>query len=106
MMSNIRRSSTMFRTEPLAMQLEDLIRAARESAALEEFDSDSFRAPLERIVAGISARSEGEQIAAALRPEMVGALANRLRVADWLRRHPGLADAPLDVPIIVMGMPR
>jgi len=29
-----------------------------------------------------------------------------LRVADYLRRHPELENAPLDVPIIVMGMPR
>jgi hypothetical protein len=88
------------------MQVDDLIRAARESARLEEFDGDSFRAPLERIVAGIHARPECDRIAAALRPEMIAALANRLRVADWLRRHPELREAPLDVSIVVMGMPR
>jgi hypothetical protein len=88
------------------MNAEDLIRAARERTGLEEFDSDSFREPLELIVAEIDARPERDTIAGALRDEMTGALANRLRVADYLRRHPELADAPLDVPIIVMGMPR
>ena len=88
------------------MRAEELIAAARARTGLRDFDSDSFREPLERMVAGIDARSERDRIAASLGPEMIGALANRLRVADYLRQHPELLDAPLDVPIIVMGMPR
>jgi hypothetical protein len=88
------------------MKTEELIRAAQQRTGLEEFDSDSFREPLELMVAEIDARPERDSIANALRDEMVGALANRLRVADHLRRHPEQGDAPLDVPIIVMGMPR
>ena len=61
------------------MQVEELIRAAQERTGLEEFDSDSFREPLELMVAGINARSERDHIAAALGPEMIDALANRLR---------------------------
>jgi hypothetical protein len=88
------------------MKAEELIAAARERTGLAEFDSDSFREPLARMVAGIASRPERDRIAASLGPEMIGALANRLRVADYLRQHPELANAPLDVPIIVMGMPR
>jgi hypothetical protein len=88
------------------MQVEELIRTARERTGLEEFDSDSFREPLELMVSGIDARRERDQITAALSEEMVNALANRLRVADYLRKRPELQSAPLDVPIIVMGMPR
>jgi len=88
------------------MQADELIRAAQQSTKLEEFDSDSFREPLEILVAGINARSERDQITEALTPDLVNHLANRLRVADYLRQHPELLDAPLDVPIIVMGMPR
>jgi Sulfotransferase family len=88
------------------VRVEELIAAARERTGLAEFDSDSFREPLARMVAGIESRPERDRIAASLGPEMIGALANRLRVADYLRQHPELANAPLDVPIIVMGMPR
>jgi len=88
------------------MKADELISAARERTGLEEFDSDSFREPLALLIEGIHAREEREQIEAALREEMVQALSNRLRVADHLRQHPELEDAPLDVPIIVMGMPR
>ncbi len=88
------------------MQGEELISAAQERTGLEEFDSDSFREPLELMVAGINARRERDQIATALSEEMINALANRLRVTDYLRQNPELKGASLDVPIIVMGMPR
>jgi hypothetical protein len=92
--------------DAMSARVEELVGAARERTGLAQFDSDSFREPLERMVAGIDARSERDRITAALGPEMIGALANRLRVADYLRQHPELQGAPLDVPIIVMGMPR
>jgi hypothetical protein len=84
-----------------------LIEAARRKTGLSEFDELSFREPLEMLVAGIEARgAQAEAIAGALESEIVGQLANRLRVADHLRRNPELLEAPLDVPLVVMGMPR
>jgi len=88
------------------MKADELIQAAQQRTGLERFDSDSYREPLELIVAEIDARPERETIAGALQEEMTAALANRLRVDDYLRQHPELDDTPLDVPIIVMGMPR
>jgi len=89
------------------MQVEQLIRAAQERTGLKEFDSDSFREPLEILVASMNARDDySEQGRESMRGELVSHLSNRLRVADYLRRHPELIDAPLDVPIVVMGMPR
>jgi hypothetical protein len=90
----------------MSIQAEELIRAAQERTGLESFDSDSFREPLGLIVEGIEARPERDEIAESLREEMVNALSNRLRVADYLRQHPEIEDAPLEVPLIVMGMPR
>ncbi len=88
------------------MQAEQFVEMAREKTGLGDFDSDSFMEALEVLVKGIQARPEHERIFAALQDEMVNALANRLRVADYLRQHPELEDAPIEAPIIVMGMPR
>jgi hypothetical protein len=88
------------------MQAEELIRAAQERTGLEEFDSDSFREPLDFMVRCINARPKRDQISEALRPEIVNALVNRLRVTDYLHQHPELEQAPIEAPIIVMGMPR
>lgn len=89
------------------MQADDLIRAAQKRTGLEEFDSDSFREPLELLIAGMNARSDySESGLETMRNEFVSHLSNRLRVADYLRQHPELEDAPLETPLIVMGMPR
>jgi hypothetical protein len=40
------------------MQVEEVIRAAQKRTGLEAFDSDSFREPLELLVAGVNARSD------------------------------------------------
>jgi len=88
------------------MEADALIDAARERTGLEHFDSDSFREPLGCMLSGIATRPERDRIAQTLGPEMIAALANRLRVVDHLRRHPELEDTPVDVGVVVMGMPR
>jgi Sulfotransferase family len=89
------------------MQIEELIRAAQENTGLKEFDSDSFREPLEILVSSMSARDDySETGRETLRSEIVNHLSNRLRVADYLRQHPELQGAPLVEPVIIMGMPR
>jgi hypothetical protein len=89
------------------MEIEELIRAAQEATGLKEFDSDSFREPLEILVASLNARDDySERGRETMRGEMLSHLSNRLRVADYLRQHPELQSAPLDEPVIIMGMPR
>jgi hypothetical protein len=89
------------------MKTAELIRAARERTGLEQFDSDSFLEPLELLVRGVNERTDyTERGLETLSGEFVNHLSNRLRVADYLRQHPELLDAPLEVPIVVMGMPR
>ena len=88
------------------MQADELIEAAQKEAGLTEFDSDSFREPLEFMLRCIEQRPERDAIHQSLDPQFVEALVNRLRVADHLRQHPELEDAPIESPVIVMGMPR
>lgn len=88
------------------MNTAQLISLAQEKTGLTKFDSDSFLEPLEQLLNGIAARPEHEQIFAALKDELVASLSNRLRVTDYLNRHPELADAPIEDPVIIMGMPR
>lgn len=88
------------------MQAEQFIELAQQQTGLTEFDSDSFREPLNELLAGINERSERESILGRLNDEIVAALANRLRVTDYLKQHPEIEDSPIEAPIIVMGMPR
>jgi hypothetical protein len=37
---------------------------------------------------------------------LVAALANRLRIEDWIAQHPEILDAPIEKPMFVFGLPR
>ncbi|BBY79080.1 sulfotransferase family protein [Mycolicibacterium pulveris] len=40
----------------------------------------------------------------ALRQNMIGGLANRLKVMDWVRQHPEVAAEPVGAPLVVIGL--
>jgi hypothetical protein len=89
------------------VRADDIIQKARERAGLEQFDSDSFRAGLEIAVAAVDAKTTRRPESAAwFENQFIGALANRLKVADHVRRHPALLDRPVERPIIIIGLPR
>lgn len=89
------------------MSPDDLIDAARERTGLEEFDSESFREGLEVLIAGMQNRNDyTERGRAGLAADFGRHLDNRLRVSDYLRRHPEVLEAPIEAPIVIMGMPR
>jgi hypothetical protein len=82
-----------------------LIAAACEQTGLDDFGGDSFREGL--AVYCDSAGSEARLNpfgAAAVPGGIVAALSNRLRVADWIKRHPEVANERIEAPIVVAGM--
>jgi Sulfotransferase family len=89
------------------LQVDQIIQRARDVAAINEFNSESFREGLEIIVGDIN-RSRGLPDAgrAALEQIYVTQLVTRLKTDDWLRRNPQHLDVPIEKPVFVMGMPR
>ncbi len=84
-----------------------LVTEAQRRTGLIDFDSDSFLEPLGLLVEGVNSR--GRDKAAyreRLREQYIRLLCNRLKITDHLRQYPEISAAPLDVPVIVMGMPR
>ena len=85
----------------------DLIDRARTATGLADFGGDGFREGLERLVAALAGEARlnptGE---AALTAQIVDLLGQRLRVAEWYRRHPGIADERIVAPLIGLGLPR
>jgi hypothetical protein len=85
----------------------DLLEAARQQTGLEDFGDDSFREGLEVLVGAL--RDEARLNAAGegfLYPRIIGHLSQRLQIEDWYRRHPDIADVPLQRPLIGVGLPR
>ncbi len=79
---------------------------AIERAGLTDFGADSFREGLEILMrashdvpAPPSAVDRMEDIA-------VNGLTNRLRLTDYVKRHPEVLDVPVEKPLFIIGMPR
>ena len=85
----------------------DVIAAARKATGLHHFDSDSFREGLDILAYDLNRSRHVTEIGLdRLQGLYVANLANRLRVADHLRRHPEVASVPVARPIFILGMPR
>lgn len=89
------------------MNAETVMAAAREQTGLTDIGDPAIVEGLEVLCrayeeeAKFSAR--GRAIAEA---ELVTQLANRMKVEDWLTRHPELLERPIEKPLFVFGLPR
>jgi hypothetical protein len=85
----------------------ELIAAARGETGLEAFGGESFREGLEVLTAALEAEADlhaaGRQAA---RGRLLALLKNRLRIEDWLRRHPEIEEQEIAAPVFVVGLPR
>jgi len=84
---------------------EQLIAEARALTGLDDFGADGFREGLSVYCASVSSEARLNELGAtAVRANIVGNLANRLRIVDWARGHPDVADERIDAPLVVIGM--
>ena len=89
------------------LDLETLVRQARDAAGLEDLGGTSWREGLERLLAALRAEARlnaiGTQVVAG---EVVGYLGNRLALTEWRRQHPEMAKADVVPPIVIIGQGR
>ncbi|MBL4826334.1 MAG: sulfotransferase [Spongiibacteraceae bacterium] len=85
---------------------EELIAQARKSTNLEKFDSDSFREGLDVLLADLNRHKRPQVSHQRLVDSLVLALANRLKITDYLEKNPQLLDRPIEKPVFVFGVPR
>lgn len=84
---------------------DDLIAEARALAGLDDFGSDSFREGLAVYCESAGSEAQLNDLGAVAVPgNIVAGLANRLRIVDWARRHPEVANERIDAPLVVIGM--
>lgn len=85
----------------------DLLAAAASGTGLEDFGAPSFREGLDRLVDALDAEAALSELGVlAVEAQIVGNLSNRLRVVDWVGRHPELAAERIKRPLVVLGLPR
>ena len=89
----------------MQIQPEALIHIACEQTGLSDFGGDSFREGLAVYCEAAAAEAGLNQFGAMAVPgAIIGALVNRLKVIDWAKRHPEVADERIEAPIVVVGM--
>lgn len=86
---------------------DQLVERAHRQTGLDSFESDSFREGLEILVADANRGGAYNDAGVAyFEAQAVHYLALRLRIDDYIRRHPDVLTAPIRAPIVVLGMPR
>jgi Sulfotransferase family len=87
--------------------VDELVASASQRAGLDDFGADGWRDGLDLLVASVEGApdaSEGGRDY--VYGQFVGALCNRLRVVDYANTHPELRTAPVERPLVVLGLPR
>ena len=90
---------------PLLIRADVLLAAARQQTGLDDFGSDSFREGLGVFCESASSEAQLNQIGAAVLPgAILSCLTNRLKVVDWVKRHPETSAERIESPTVVIGM--
>ncbi len=85
--------------------VDDVVAEACEQTGFDDFGPDDFREGLAVLCESINDEARLNDLGdVAVRDNMVNSLGNRLRVFDWIRRHPEVARERIESPIVVIGM--
>lgn len=85
----------------------DEVRAkAIAETGLEDFGPAGFEEGLERTLVAFAGLPLTAEAAAAAMQRVVADLSNRLRIEQWYKDHPEIADQEIEGPVLVCGLPR
>lgn len=91
----------------VSLSEDSLIAAARRATGLHDFVDESFREPLARMLTAVEDEAGLHPLGRmTVHESVVAALSNRLRLEDLSRRHPEIAEMPVEAPVFVVGLQR
>lgn len=90
----------------LTFEADALVEDLRRKEELEELGPDVFREPLGVLCAAYDAADLSAVGRWILRAGLVHSLRQRLRLREWVRRHPEVLDERVEDPVVVVGMMR
>lgn len=89
------------------LDVNELLATARHRALLEDFGPPGFREGLDRLVDSLNEEAELNFVGRrAMRAQVLQLLMNRLRIRDWVKKHPYIRHELIEGPLIVTGLPR
>lgn len=92
---------------PEPLKVEALLEEARKQTGLADFGGDTWRPALEILIDSANREAQlNEMGRASLASHVVTLLANRLQVADCIRRHPEIRQQRIERPLFIVGLGR
>jgi hypothetical protein len=85
---------------------QQLIERACTESGFDDFGTDDWREGLDRIVAAIATDLHGSEDVERVEAIVVRVLVARLEVEHWYAEHGDKATAPVEGPLVIMGLPR
>jgi hypothetical protein len=88
-------------------EIEQLLEKARQDTGLEDFGSEDFHQPLQRLVTALEEEARLNDFGR-FRADMTlsAGLANRLKIQDYLSQHPEVEQQQVLRPVFIVGLPR
>jgi hypothetical protein len=87
--------------------IEGVVAAAYAVDGLKNFNDDSYREPLEKLLWSLQHEAQLNELGGViLRQRVVDILATRLRVQAYFNRFPQILDEEIIAPLVIVGLPR
>ena len=84
-----------------------MVESATMTTGSSDFGEDSWREGLDRLLDGLDGTARLNDLGRTIvDAEMVNYLSTRLRILEWRRAHPEVADGAVTRPIVIVGQPR
>jgi hypothetical protein len=88
-----------------AFDVSTLLEQATSETGLSDFGDDSFREGLAVYCGAVEQEAQLNELGGlALPANVLGELTNRLRLVDWAKQHPEVADEQIEAPVFVIGL--
>ena len=86
---------------------ESLLRAACDNTGLSDFGDDDWREPFRILLSDLEETADLHLFGRIMtRSDLLIHLEGRLRVIDWIKRHPQVEDEIIESPVFIIGLPR
>jgi hypothetical protein len=87
------------------LNADDVMSAAVEAAGTDDFGPNVFVEGLSVLCESANDEAQLNELGGfALQQNIVGGLVNRLKITDWVRRHPDVVQERIEAPLVVVGM--
>lgn len=107
MMNAVGRMLDRFDVEAVSLKMEDVLAKAVKQAGASDFGDPGFQEGLDRLLASLEEESELTLLGRLMaQGAVVQPLVSRLKLIEWRKQHPEIADEDIRQPLFIVGLPR